>query len=42
MTMGGWVTMTISLTVVWGGTFWCFWKVLTTPENESAPTGLGA
>lgn len=42
MTMGGWVTMIFSLAIVWGGTFWCFWKVMKTPENEKAPTGLGA
>jgi hypothetical protein len=41
MTVGGWITMIFSLTLVWFGTFWCFWKVLTTPETEKAPPGFG-
>ncbi|MEO5510922.1 MAG: MetS family NSS transporter small subunit [Longimicrobiales bacterium] len=41
MTIGGWVTMLVSLTVVWGGTFWCFKKVLESPEAEKAPPGFG-
>lgn len=41
MTIGGWITMVLSLACVWGGTFWCFWKVLRTPEVEEAPVGLG-
>jgi hypothetical protein len=41
MTIGGWITMTLSLALVWFGTFWCFWKVVTTPEEEKAPTGFG-
>jgi len=27
----GWITMIFSLVLVWGGTFWCFKKVLETP-----------
>lgn len=41
MTVGGWITMTLSLVAVWGGTAWCFWKVFTTPEHEETPVGLG-
>lgn len=33
--------MILSLAFVWLGTFWCFWKVLTTPEQEQVPVGLG-
>ncbi len=42
MTIGGWVTMFLSLSVVWGGTFWCYKKVLTTPQEEKVPSGYGA
>lgn len=41
MTIAGWVTMVSSLLLVWVGTFWCFWKVLQTPEEEKTPTGFG-
>lgn len=41
MTTGGWVTMIVSLLVVWVGTFWCFAKVLSTPSEEKAPPGFG-
>ncbi len=41
MTLGGWITMTLSLIMVWGGTFWCFKKVLSSPEDEKAPPGFG-
>lgn len=41
MTIGGWVTMIFSLVVVWGGTFWCFKKVLSSPQEEKAPPGFG-
>ena len=42
MTTGGWIFMVISLAVVWLGTFWCFKKVLTSPQEEKAPGGFGA
>jgi hypothetical protein len=42
MTIGGWITMIVSLTVVWGGTFWCFRRVLSSPQEEKAPPGFGA
>lgn len=42
MTTLGWIFMSLSLTMVWGGVFWCFRKVLETPADEKAPTGLGA
>jgi hypothetical protein len=41
MTAGGWVTMIVSLGFVWGLAFWCFWRVLTSPEEEKAPPGFG-
>lgn len=41
MTIGGWVTMILSLIVVWVGTFWCFKKVLSSPQEEKAPPGFG-
>ncbi len=41
MTTLGWIFMTVSLTVVWGGVIWCFRKVLQTPEEEKVPTGFG-
>ncbi len=34
LTAGGWATMIFSLVLVWVGTFWCFRKVLSTPEPE--------
>lgn len=44
MTIGGWITMIVSLAFVWGLTFWCFRKVLQNPEpeTEKAPIGFGA
>lgn len=41
MTTFGWIFMTVSLTCVWGGAFWCFKKVLETPEEEKVPIGFG-
>ncbi len=41
MTIGGWITMTVSLALVWVGTFWCFKKVLSAPGEEKAPPGFG-
>jgi len=41
MTTFGWIFMTVSLTCVWGGAFWCFKKVLQTPEEEKVPVGFG-
>lgn len=42
MTIGGWITMITSLTIVWVGTFWCFKRVLTGQKDEKAPPGFGA
>jgi hypothetical protein len=42
MTIGGWITMILSLAFVWGGTFWAFKKVLETPQEEEVPIGFGA
>lgn len=41
MTIGGWITMIVALLLVWVGTFWCFKKVLSTPDEEKGPVGLG-
>jgi hypothetical protein len=41
MTTLGWIFMTVSLLVVWLGTFWCFKKVLESPAEEKAPPGFG-
>lgn len=41
MTTGGWILMTVSLLLVWIGTFVCFKKVLEAPKEEKAPVGLG-
>jgi hypothetical protein len=41
MTVAGFITMIVANTIVWGGTIWCFWKVLQTPEQEKAPPGFG-
>lgn len=42
MTTLGWIFMALSLTMVWGGCFWCFKKVLQTPAEEKVPSGYGA
>lgn len=34
MTTLGWIFMATSLTMVWAGTFWCFYKVLTSPQAD--------
>jgi hypothetical protein len=41
MTTLGWIFMALSLTMVWGGAFWCFKKVLQSPADEKAPSGFG-
>lgn len=41
MNVGGWLTMLLSLVLVWGLTLWCFTTVLRTPEEEKAPPGFG-
>lgn len=41
MTTGGWIMMSISLFVVWSGSFWCYKKVLTSPQEEKVPVGFG-
>lgn len=41
MTTLGWIFMTVSLTCVWGGAFWCFRTVLKTPEEEKTFPGYG-
>jgi hypothetical protein len=41
MTTAGWIFMTVSLTTVWGGAFWCFYRVLKSPAEEKAPPGFG-
>lgn len=41
MTAGGWLTMILSLCVVWGAAIWCYKTVLTTPQEEKVPVGFG-
>ncbi len=41
MTLGGWITMLVSLVFVWGLTGWCFRRVLASPKDEKAPPGFG-
>lgn len=41
MNAAGWITMIVANAVVWGGTLWCFRKVLKTPEEEKVPVGFG-
>lgn len=41
MTTFGWIFMIVSLAGVWGGSFWCYRKVLQTPQEEKAPVGFG-
>ncbi len=41
MTLGGWISMVVSLAFVWGLTFWCFKRVLVSPKEEKTPTGYG-
>ena len=41
MTTLGWIFMTASLLLVWVGTFWCYKRILSTPQEEKAPSGYG-
>jgi hypothetical protein len=41
MTAGGWVTMVLSLTLVWGAAILGYRKVLETPQEEKVPIGFG-
>jgi hypothetical protein len=44
MTTMGWIIMLVSLSLVWGATFWSFNRVLRTPPEEhlaEPPVGLG-
>jgi len=41
MTTLGWIFMTASLVLVWGGTFWCYKRILSTPQEEKAVSGFG-
>ena len=34
MTIGGWILLIVSLSFVWGLAGWCYWKILTTPDNN--------
>jgi hypothetical protein len=33
--------MTFSLTLVWVGTFWCYRRILRSPQDEKVPVGFG-
>lgn len=41
MTTGGWIMMGVSLAAVWLGAFWCYMRVLTSPQEEKVPAGFG-
>lgn len=41
MTTAGWMMMIVSLVVVWGGTAWCYKRILTSPQDEKVPPGFG-
>ncbi|MFM8910876.1 MAG: hypothetical protein ACKOH8_09985 [Gemmatimonadota bacterium] len=41
MTTLGWIFMTASLLLVWVGTVWCYKRILSTPQEEKAPSGFG-
>lgn len=42
MTITGWIFLLVSTAFVWGLTIWCFYKVLTVPEEiERPPDSLG-
>jgi len=41
MTTLGWIFMIASLLLVWVGTFWCYKRILSTPQEEKAPSGFG-
>lgn len=41
MTTGGWITMIVSLCAVFSGVFWCFRRVLQSPQDERVPPGFG-
>lgn len=41
MTTGGWVMMMVSLVAVWLGSFWCYFRVLKSPQDEKVPIGFG-
>lgn len=34
MTIGGWLFLIGSLSLVWGLAGWCYWKLLTSPEDS--------
>jgi len=35
MTLGGWISMIVSVSTVTGLLAWCIWKVYSTPESTS-------
>jgi hypothetical protein len=41
MTLAGWITMFVSLVFVWALTFWCFARVVRSPQKERVPPGFG-
>jgi hypothetical protein len=34
MSIGGWILMVGSLSFVWSLAGWCYYKILTTPDNK--------
>jgi hypothetical protein len=44
MRPGGWLTLVLSLALVWGLALWCYYRVLTSPPEEEVvkpPDSLG-
>lgn len=42
MTLGGWVSLILSLSFVWGLCIWCFWRVFKGGSKiELPPDSLG-
>ena len=33
MTLGGWLFFGVSMALVWGLTIWCYWQILTAPDQ---------
>jgi len=34
MNGGGWALLIVSLTFVWGLAGWCYWKILSGPDDQ--------
>lgn len=41
MTVAGWITMGVSLSLVFGLVVWCYRRILASPQEEKVPPGFG-